>query len=225
VPALDTASDAASNAAAATGRPFVVNVVLTWNDVDMASACLASLRNVDYAPMTTVLVDNGSSFPCIEPLTEAFPEIVPVPLDRNYGFTGGCNRGLEKALELGADYVFLLNNDTVIHKDAVTELVRAFEENPDAGMISALILDLGDEKIIQSYTAFVNRGRARIERPTELKEWTPDYAKTSRPSIAPPAPSRFAATRSGGSACSTNRSSPIGKTTTCACASPTRATR
>ncbi len=147
--------------------PFVVAVVLTWNDHEMAQTCIASLYENDYPNMKVVVVDNGSRFDTITPLKTAFPKLTVVALDKNYGFTGGCNRGLEKALEMGADYAFLLNNDTIVDKRAVTELVKAMEEDQQIGLASAIILDMGEPKRVQSYVGFVSPDRAYLRRPDE----------------------------------------------------------
>ena len=88
-----------------------------------------------------------------------------VHLYYNLGFRGGCNRGIERALELGADYVFLLNNDTVVHEEAIRHLVDALEARPDAGMASALVLFPGDEQTIQFYRATLSRDTARHDQP------------------------------------------------------------
>ena len=101
----------------------MVAVVLTWNDVDMARTCIRSLVGNDYGSMEIVLVDNGSDFPTIAPLERDFSDLVTVQLSENTGFCGGCNAGMKKALEMGADYVFLLNNDTIVDSAAVSELV------------------------------------------------------------------------------------------------------
>ena len=140
--------------------PLVVAVVLTWNDVDMAARCLESLRCCRYGNLKAVLVDNGSSFPTIPPLREQFPEVEMVGLSENFGFTGGCNRGIEKALEMGAEGVFLLNNDTIVQEDAVCELVKAMDARPDAAMTSAVLLYPGEDKRIQSHCVWPNRERA-----------------------------------------------------------------
>ena len=158
-----------------TDHPFAVAVVLTWNDYEMAQTCIASLYENDYPNLKVVVVDNGSKFDTITPLTTAFPDLTVVALDKNYGFTGGCNRGLEKALEMGADYAFLLNNDTIVERSAISELVKTMEAEPDIGLASAIILDMGEPKQIQSYVGFVSPDRAFLVRPDEGNLLTSEY--------------------------------------------------
>jgi len=174
-------ADAKSNGPA----PRVGAVVLTWNDYEMAQRCIASLYENGYPDFEVFLVDNGSRFDTITPLKAAFPKLHIIALDKNYGFTGGCNRGMEKALEAGADYVFLLNNDTIVASNAIAELVNEMEKRPDAAMASALVLNPGDDKTIQSYRSIIRRDRAWIERPDTNVTWSKAFEKTIETDFAP----------------------------------------
>lgn len=136
--------------------PAVAAVVLTWNDTKMASACIQSLLENDYPRLTVILVDNGSREPCGERLAAEFPDIDLVVLPENRGFTGGCNAGLERGLDLGSDYLFLLNNDTVVAPQAVGRLVRALEGRPDAGAATALLLQPGEPKRVGFYSGVLD---------------------------------------------------------------------
>ena len=160
-------------------------VVLTWNDFEMAQRCIESLTESAYEGVRVVLVDNGSSFPTIAPIKEAFPDIEGVQLSENFGFTGGCNRGIEKALDMGADYVVLLNNDTIVHKRAVSELAAAMEAREDAAMASAILLSPGEEKRIQSHTTQSFRDRAYGVRHNTDEVFTDEFRRTVETDFAP----------------------------------------
>ena len=147
--------------------PLVVSVILTWNDLDMTSRCIDSLHETAYPRTRIVVVDNGTVPPSCPVLKERYPDIEPVQLDRNTGFTGGCNRGLERAMELGADYILLLNNDTIVHPDAIEHVVAEMETRPDVGMASALVLLPGDDRIVQFHQGIVDRDVAFHMHPGE----------------------------------------------------------
>lgn len=166
-------------------EPRVVAVVLTWNDVEMARTCIQSLFKNDYGSLEIVLVDNGSSFPTLEPLAAEFPGLVTVQLSENTGFCGGCNAGLRKALEMRADYAFLLNNDTVVDPGATGELVRAMEERPETGMASALMLYPGEEKPVQDFRADLHRERASITRYGEGVPASEEHRRVVETEFAP----------------------------------------
>lgn len=166
-------------------KPSVAAVVLTWNEYEMAQRCIASLRENDYPNLEIILVDNGSRFDTITPLKTAFPDLHIVALDKNYGFTGGCNRGLEKAFEMKADYIFLLNNDTIVASNAITDIVNEMEQRPEAAMASALVLNAGDTKTIQSYRCTIFRDKAWMSSHDVNAEWTEEFQKTIETDFAP----------------------------------------
>ena len=145
--------------------PLVVAVVLTWNDIKMTSTCIESLLIANYKNLKIVVVDNGTNPQSCPVLKERFPEIIPVQLSKNHGFTGGCNRGIEKGMELGAQYIFLLNNDTIVHQDAISNLVECMESNKKIGLASAILLNPGTPKTVQSYQGWIDKDKAIITRP------------------------------------------------------------
>jgi GT2 family glycosyltransferase len=120
-------------------RPHVAVVVLSWNGRDDTERCLHSLARVTYEPLTLVVVDNGSSDGSAEMVRSEFPETVLVENGANLGFAGGMNAGIHRALELGADAVVLLNNDTEVDPAFAEALVAAAQARPDAGALSAKI--------------------------------------------------------------------------------------
>src|SRR5262245_45942236 len=63
-------------------------------------------------------------------------------MEKNLGFCGGNNRGIRDALSGGADYVLLLNNDTEMHPELVTELVRVAQSDTRIGAVGAMNLRL-----------------------------------------------------------------------------------
>ena len=116
-------------------------VVLTWNDTEMAGNCIETVLANDYPDTQIILVDNGSIEPCGERLGERFPGIDVVVLPKNRGFTGGSNAGMERALELNCDYVFLLNNDTLVHEHAISAVVAELDERDDVGLATDSVVD------------------------------------------------------------------------------------
>jgi GT2 family glycosyltransferase len=119
----------------------VAIVVLTWNGREDTLECLASLADVRWSgPLTTIVVDNASTDGTAEAVAARFPDVDLVLSDHNAGFAGGNNLGIARALELGADDVLLLNNDTEVEPDLVEALEAEREAHPDAGALCPLIL-------------------------------------------------------------------------------------
>lgn len=119
--------------------PHVVTVVLSWNGRDDTLACLESLARLDWPCHSTVVVDNGSQDGTVEAIEAAHPGVTLIATGRNLGFAEGNNVGLRAALDAGADYALLLNNDTVVAPDVLHELVGEAERRPDAGALCPLI--------------------------------------------------------------------------------------
>lgn len=128
--------------------PHVAVVILAWNGREDTLACLESLDEVDWGELSTIVVDNGSSDGVAEAVADRFPHVEVIRSERNLGFAGGNNLGLRAAYESGADYMLLLNNDTVIDHRAVAELVEVAEQRPDAGALCPLIYYMDPSDVI-----------------------------------------------------------------------------
>jgi GT2 family glycosyltransferase len=120
-------------------KPRAAIVIPNWNGIDLLAECLDSLRAQTLAAKI-ILVDNGSVDGSVELVREHYPEVQLIALDYNSGFTGGCNRGIEAALEQDVEYVALLNNDAVADAQWLERLVAAAEAHPEAGAVGAKIL-------------------------------------------------------------------------------------
>ncbi len=123
-----------------TAAPRVAAVVLNWCSVPDTSACLRSLEASDYPALSVLLVDNASPDGSGAELHALFPHLPYLQTGANLGYTGGNNRGIERALADGADYVLVLNNDTLVDPDAVTRLVEAARSRPRVGAVGPKIV-------------------------------------------------------------------------------------
>ncbi len=94
--------------------PTIVCVLVNWNGWQDTIACLNSLHAQSYPALQVIVVDNGSTNDSCQRIREAHPWVTLIETGRNLGFPGGCNAGTRLAMERGADYVWLLNNDTTV---------------------------------------------------------------------------------------------------------------
>ena len=115
-------------------------IVVTYNGKQWYDRCLGSLMASEI-PLSVIAVDNHSDDGTVEYLGERFPSVLLMPQGENLGFAGANNIGIRYALDHGADYVFLLNQDAWIEKDTVGSLVGTFEATGDAGIVSPVHLD------------------------------------------------------------------------------------
>jgi GT2 family glycosyltransferase len=130
------------------GERLVVNrvdediaiVILNWNQYEDTAECLTSLRRVHHPAFRTVMVDNGSTDGSPEKLQKEFPELNVIRNQENLGYVGGNNLGISFALETEAQYILLLNNDTVVDSEFLSELLDVAHSNCDAGIIGARVV-------------------------------------------------------------------------------------
>lgn len=114
-------------------------VLVNWNGWQDTAACLRSLALQEYARSRAVVVDNGSSDDSVARLRELFPEVPLLRSARNLGFSGGCNLGIREALAQGAEYVWLLNNDTTADPHALQALVECGESDERIGAVGSVL--------------------------------------------------------------------------------------
>jgi GT2 family glycosyltransferase len=117
---------------------------------------------LDYGDYEILVVDNGSSDDSVDMLRKEFPDLRFVSIDNNLGFTGGVNVGLEIALEEDFDYVWLLNNDTIVDKDSLTFLVKAAGDIDKAGLLGSKVYYYSSPKTINYAGGKINRITCRI---------------------------------------------------------------
>ncbi len=120
----------------------VTAIVLNYGaEYDVLERCLGSLARQS-RPVETILVDNGSARnrDALDALQHTFPGVRQLRLDKNYGFSGGINRGIA---EVRTPYVFVLNNDTEVAGNAVEEMHRvlATAETDIVGVAPKLVFD------------------------------------------------------------------------------------
>jgi len=117
-------------------KPRVHVLVINWNGQEHLKACFDSLLASTYTDVAFVLVDNGSddgSVAFVQEYIGRDERVQVLSCGENLGWSGGNNRGIEAALEAGAEYALLLNNDTAIAPDALTCLVDAMDAHPSWG--------------------------------------------------------------------------------------------
>jgi GT2 family glycosyltransferase len=119
--------------------PKVFVLVLNWNGQTDTIECLESASKIEYSNYQTIVIDNGSIDDSVPIFKEKFPKIKLLETGENLGFSGGNNVGIEYALSHGADYIFLLNNDTIVDPQVLSTLVEASRQNSKAGVLGSKI--------------------------------------------------------------------------------------
>lgn len=122
-------------------------IIVTYNGQQWYKRCFDSL-NASQMPVNIIVVDNSPDRETVDFIKENYPQIHLIKPAENLMFGRGNNVGIKYALQNGADYVFLLNQDAwLIDGDTVGELVRIAKENPQYGIISPVHLNRKENKI------------------------------------------------------------------------------
>jgi GT2 family glycosyltransferase len=127
-------------------------IVVNWNGWSDTQQCLQSLVRQNYPDLQIIVVDNGSSDDSVVRIKEAYPDINLIELTENVGFAKGNNAGIRCALSKGADYLWLLNNDTICPPDTATKLVQKFRSSAaKIGAVGSVLYYLDHPAQIQAW--------------------------------------------------------------------------
>ena len=132
-------------------------VIPNWNGAEALPACIDSLKNQSLE-LKIIVVENDSTDESFELLRNGYPEIEVVRNAENRGFAGGVNAGIRRAIQLGSEYVALLNNDAAADKDWLAGLVNALKANPKAGIATPKILSSTGEYLDSTGDLYTNWG-------------------------------------------------------------------
>ncbi|RYE51146.1 MAG: glycosyltransferase family 2 protein, partial [Sphingobacteriales bacterium] len=130
-------------------------VIVTYNGAVWLDRNLSSLRHSDY-PVTTIAVDNSSTDSSVK-ILESYPEVDIVKSGENLGFGKANNIGIQKALEQGADYVFLLNQDAWVFPNTISSLVGKMENNQNYGIVSPMHYIADEITLDENFKTYYNR--------------------------------------------------------------------
>ena len=156
--------------------PQVAVIIVNYNGRDDTLECLASLQKLTYPNYSTLVVDQASGDGTVEVIFVSFPSVTVLASPVNDGFAGGNNRGAAWALADGADYLFLLNNDTKVSPDLLEPLVAHAEASPTVGIVGPRMLYYDHPDVIWSDGGRIAaRGDSQmIDQGRKLKAAEPD---------------------------------------------------
>jgi GT2 family glycosyltransferase len=144
---------------------MVVCVVVNWNGWRDTLACVRTLTTQSWQPLQVIVVDNGSTDDSVAQIRSfiadnegAATQLSVVESSTNVGYATGANLGVREALKRGAEFVWLLNNDTECPPDTLEKLVRTANQLPGAGIIGTVLYYHSDPAKVQAW------GGGRIQR-------------------------------------------------------------
>ena len=157
--------------------PTVIIVILNWNKWHLSLDCISNLAHLDYSNWRLLLIDNGSTDGSLEKFAELPENSELIALETNRGYTGGSNVGIARAMEMGADYIWLLNNDATVEKNTLSLLVALAESNSRIGLVGPLLMRPGSPASCEAAGVRFDCSKASLEVTTDIgkaKKWQSD---------------------------------------------------
>lgn len=148
-------------------------VLLNYKGFEDTSACIESLYRIDYPKYKIIVVDNCSSDGSVERLQAKYGDVIFLLAPNNNGFSAGNNIGIHYALNHGANYVLMLNNDTVVKPDFLTQMVNVANDDT---VVTPSIYYYDEPHDIWYADGHINYNRCTVGNGTDLKSKYCDYA-------------------------------------------------
>ncbi len=150
--------------------PLVAIVVLNYNGRECLPRALQSLQNLEYERKKVIIVDNDSRDDSFIRAKEYFPQGIFLQNEANLGFAGGMNIGIREAFRLGAEYVWLFNNDAETEVHTLARMIDFCERHENVGAVSPIISDnQGREWFVSGEISYISM-RARHGRKKDEKQ-------------------------------------------------------
>ena len=121
----------------------VIAVVVTYNRKDILKECIEALLNQSYAKLKILIIDNASTDNTKEEIKKYVDnkKVFYKNTEKNIGGAGGFNFGIKEAYKLGSEFVWLMDDDSIVQKNTLKELIAADKKlNGNYGFLSSKVL-------------------------------------------------------------------------------------
>ena len=136
-------------------KGLVSVVIPNWNGKKFLQGCLDSLLKSSWAQVEVILVDNGSQDGSIEFLEQNYPNVQLVKFPYNTGFSVAVNAGIKHS---SGEFIALLNNDTVVDANWLSEMVKTMRQHADIGSTGCKMLGYDDHTLLDGAGDGYRRG-------------------------------------------------------------------
>lgn len=131
-------------------QPKVCTIVLNYNNLSDTIETLQSALMLAYGNNDLLLVENSTQKEIPEKIRQLFPDLEIIENQRNLGYAGGNNAGIRAAMQRGAEYIFVINNDVAFPPDVLEKLVSAMQSDRTAAACQPLVTYYDDKDKIWS---------------------------------------------------------------------------
>ncbi|MBN1567301.1 MAG: glycosyltransferase family 2 protein [Acidobacteria bacterium] len=146
--------------------PQVHAVIVNWNGRQHLLECLSSLKGIRYpeSQFCVTIVDNGSTDGSQKAVRTHFPHVILMENPSNFGYVAAVNQGVAKALEQGAEYIWIFNNDVVVYPDTLANLVKWIRSDSRIAVAGPIICSYEDETRIDHSGYKINLWIGRLRK-------------------------------------------------------------
>ncbi|MBR8535742.1 glycosyltransferase family 2 protein [Carboxylicivirga sediminis] len=141
-------------------QPSIYTIIVTYNGMQWIDRCISSLLE-SVLPTHILVIDNLSTDGTPDYIEQHFPQVELIRSEQNLGFGKGNNIGMQKALEVAADYVFLLNQDAWIKPDTLQVLVNAHKSDSEYGVLSPVHLNAQEDGLETKFAEYTGPENTR----------------------------------------------------------------
>lgn len=148
-------------------------ILLNYRGYDDTTACIRSLRKIDYTHYKIIVIDNFSGDGSFEKLRDENKDCILIQADANNGFSAGNNIGIHYAMEHDADYIMLLNNDTEVKSDFLSKMIGVADDDT---VITPSIYFYSNPSEVWYAAGKINYNRCTVSNDGDEKSKYCDYA-------------------------------------------------
>ncbi|MCR5792170.1 MAG: glycosyltransferase family 2 protein [Lachnospiraceae bacterium] len=125
-------------------------VICNYNKKEDVIKCIQSVLESDTDDMDIFVVDNASTDASCDAIREHFADRVTLLVNKeNLGGSGGFNTGIRHAMKHGYEYIWCLDNDTLVDEHALSELVKCLDTHADIGMVGSRVYHMSAPDFVQ----------------------------------------------------------------------------
>ena len=132
-------------------------IIVTYNGEKWIRKCLSTIEepNVD---LTILVVDNNSTDKTVQIIKDEFPFVRLIEKKENLGFGGANNLGYEIAKKDNAEFIYLVNQDTISYTNTIEKLIKIHDSNSAIGVVSPLHLNDKGDKLDKKFEEYITAG-------------------------------------------------------------------
>lgn len=131
-------------------NPLISTVILNTNRKNDTLEAIGSLFSNTYENQQIIVLDNHSTDGSVQAVRTQFPQVQIIELKENLGYAGNNNVGIEAACKTEAEWILVLNEDTVLAPDCLEQLIRVAESDETIGILGPMVYHHNEPQVIQS---------------------------------------------------------------------------